>query len=118
MLELLQIAVTSAKNEYRHIKILKQLTLIMSGSQPQRVDTSTPPRVAKMASTLNNTTALTVVRATKQIQQQATYSNTPMPSFMEVEEPMSKENEQEKQQHLINQPTPLPPTQQQLKAKK
>ena len=41
-----------------------------------------------------------------------------MPSIMEVEEPPSEEKEQEKQQHLINQPIPLPPTQRQSKARK
>ena len=47
MLKLLKIAVPSAENRCRHIKILKQLTLIMKDDQAQKVDTGTPQRVAK-----------------------------------------------------------------------
>ena len=98
MLKLLQIAVPSAENKCRRIKILKQLTPIMSGGQPQRVGTSTPPSVAKTASTSNGTTSPRVVKATKQIHQRVTRSNTPMPSIMEVDKPPSKKDEQEIQQ--------------------
>ena len=118
MLNLLRIAVPSAENKCRYIKIIKQLTLIMQGGQPLRVDTRQPLRVDELASTLNNTTAPRVVRATNQIHQQKTRSNTPMPEVMEVEEPPCVEYEQEKQQQLISLPISLPSPLQQSKVRK
>ena len=90
----------------------------MSGGQPQRVDTSIPPRMVETASTSHNTTAPRVVRAIKQIYQRVTQSNTKMSSTMEVDEPPSKEEKQEIQQRRVNQPIPLPPTLRQSKARK
>jgi hypothetical protein len=118
MLNLLKIAVPTTENKVRHIEILKQLTLIIQGGQSPRVGDSQPPRVARAASTSNNTTAPRVVRATKQIHQRVTRSNTPMPTIMEVEEPPVEESEEQKRQRLVSQPIPLPPPQRQTKARK
>ena len=82
------------------------------------VGDSQPPRVAKAASTSNNTTAPRVVRATKQIHQRITRSNTPMPTVMEVEKPPVEETEEQKRQQLVSQPIPLPPPRRQTKVRK
>ena len=102
MLKLLQIVVPLAGNKCRRIKFLSQLTLIMSGGQSQSVETSTPPRVVKTASTSHNTRSPRAVQATEQIHQRVACSSTPMPSIIEVKEQPSKEDEQEIQQQLIN----------------
>ena len=118
MLKNMKIIVPLAENKCRHAKILQQLTQIMSGSQLQRVATSTPPRVTESGSTSNNTTSPRVVKTTKQIHQRVTRSNTPMPEIMGSIEPSVNDGKLEKEIEKISRLIPLPIPQRQSKARK
>ena len=75
----------TTRREYA--RVIAKLTEILSGSQPPRVgnDHQAPPQSESpinttQASTSNNTTSPATIRATKQIHQRVTRSNTPMPN--------------------------------------
>ncbi len=70
-----------------HVRVLEQFTTILNGSQLPRVgdDHQAPPQRkspnnTNQASTSNNTTSPATIRATKQIHQRVTQSDTPMPN--------------------------------------
>ena len=66
----------------QHIKILKQLTEIISNMSPPTVSNARTSRVGK-SSTSNDTTAPRVVKTIHQIHQHRTRSNTPIPTIFE-----------------------------------